>query len=307
MDALAGVVPGTLLLGQMEPQEQACRVLDARGTGLEGVHKGALLPLGPPSNGSGPGHEAAPGPAPESEPDWEFLGSLGAESCLGMPLETSDGRIVATLSAVDTRRGTYGCREVAMLSVGARLLGHEWEGIERRAELRRLRGRLAESDGVDPETGLLARDDFLQLLDRELRLVQRENVESVLVAFRVGDGAKEGDGAAPIGKLALKTAAEVLEGGARTTDRLGRVGETGLATILTGCKPEQAPTFVARFLASLERVTRGGNARADLGHGIQPLADSSSAEEALMRAETEAAAPALGEAKQGPADLEVRR
>lgn len=284
--ALAGAVPGTLFLAQVEPEEQVCRVLDVKGAELEGVRKGALLPLGPPANGSG--HPSSSGPPPEIEPDWELLSSLGAQSCLGVPLATSDGRILGNLTAVDVRRGAYGCRDVAMLSVAAQLLSHEWEGVERRAELRRLRGRLTESPEFDHETGLLARDGFLELLDREWRLAQRGNVESVLVTFRVGAGT--GQSADPASKLALKTTAEVLAGSARTTDRVGRTGEAGLAAILTGCRPDQTPVFVERFLAAVQRVTNGNNLRIELTHGSAALAGAPSAAEALERAEAEAAA-----------------
>jgi len=287
LGALADVVPGVLLLGQVDPDEQACRVIGIQGGGVDGVHKGAILPLGSPSNGD----EAAPGSPPNSEIDREFLDSLGVEACLGIPLEMSDGRIVGTLSALDSRPGAYRCQHVAMLGIAARLLSYEWESVERRAEMRRLRGRLPDSANVDPETRLLNRDGFLDLLDHDWRLAERGTVESVLVAFRVdGDSDRSPNGDA-MGKLALKIAAEVLEASVRTTDRAGRVGETTLAATLVGCRLEQAPLFVERFRAALERVTRDGNPRVELSYGIRALGGVSSPQEALGLADAEAGAP----------------
>jgi GGDEF domain-containing protein len=290
LDALADVVPGVLLLGQMDPDEQACRVIGIQGGGVDGVYKGAILPLGSPPNGDGAAR-GAPGPAPNNEIDREFLDSLGVEACFGIPLEMSDGRIVGTLSALDSRPSAYRCEHVAMLGIAARLLSYEWESVERRAELRRLQGRLPESANVDPETRLLNRDGFLDLLDHDWRLAERGTVESVLVAFRVdGDSDRSPNGNA-MSKLAVKIAAEVLEASVRTTDRVARVDETTLAATLVGCRLEQAPVFVERFRAALERVTRGGNPRIELSHGIQALGSASSPEEALGLADAAAAAP----------------
>jgi GGDEF domain-containing protein len=280
LGALVEVVPGVLLLGQIDPDERACRVIGIHGTGVDGVHKGAVLPLGLPPNGE-EAARGAPGPPRNSEIDPEFLDSLGVGACLGIPLEMSDGRIVGTLSALDPRPGSYRWEHVAMLCLAARLLSHEWESVERRAELRRLRGRLPESAKVDPETHLLSREGYLELLEHDWRLAERGTVESVIVAFRVGvdpDRSTNGDARS---KLALKIAAEVLEASVRTTDRVGRVGEATLAATLVGCGLEQAPAFVERFREALGRVTRGGNPRVDLWHAIQALRGVSSSQEAL--------------------------
>jgi GGDEF domain-containing protein len=287
LGALADVVPGVLLLGQLNPDEHTCRVIGIHGEEVDGVYRGAILPLGSTPNGDEAARVAV-GPAPSSEIDPKFLDSIGLDSCLGIPLEMSDGRIVGTLAALDSRAGAYRCQHAAMLGIAARLLSYEWESVERRAELRRLRGRLPRSANVDPETGLLNREGFLDLLDHDWRLAERETVESVLVAFRV-----DGDGGA-IGRLAVKTAAEVLEASVRTTDRAGRVGETTLAATLVGCRPEQASAFVERFRAALERVTRGGNPRVELSHGIQALGGVSSPQEALGLADAAAGAAKPG-------------
>ncbi len=304
LDALADVVPGVLLLSQMVPDEQACRVIGIQGAGVDGVYRGATLPLGSPPNGD-EGARGAPDPATNSEIDREFLHSLGVEACFDVPLEMSDGRIVGTLSALDSRPGAYRCEHVAMLGIAARLLSYEWESVERRAELRRLRGRLPESANVDPETGLLNRDGFLDLLDHDWRLAERGTVESVLVAFRVNGNSDRSPNGDAMSKLALKIAAEVLEASVRTTDRAGRVDETTLAATLVGCRLEQAPVFVERFRAALERVTRGGNPRVELSHGIQALGGVSSPQEALDLADAIAGAPKRHGGSREPAYQEV--
>ena len=304
LGALVDVVPGVLLLGQIDPDEQVCRVIGIQGGGVDGVQKGTILPLGSPQNGDEAARGAS-GPSSSSEIDRELLDSMGVQAYLGIPLEMSDGRIVATLSALHSGPGAYRCEHVAMLGIAARLLGHEWESVERRAELRRLRGRLPESANVDPETGLLNRDGFLDLLDHDWRLAEREAVESVLVAFRVdGDSDRSPNGDA-MGKLAVKIAAEVLEACVRTTDRVGRLDETTLAVTLVGCRLEQAPAFVERFRAALGRVTRGGNPQVELSHGIQALAGVSSPQEALGLADAAAGAPKRREGSRQPAYQEV--
>jgi GGDEF domain-containing protein len=276
--ALADVVPGVLVLGQIDPDAQGCRVIGVQGDAIDGVQRGAILPLGSPSNGEG----ARPDPPEQAnaELDREFLDSLGVQAYLGIPLEMSDGRIAGTLIALDFHQGDYGCEHVALLGIAARLLSYEWESIERRAELRRLRGRLPASANVDPETRLVNLDGYLDLLDHDWRLAERGTVESVVVVFRVKGDPSRGNGDA-MSRLALKIAAEVLEGNVRATDRAARVGETTLAATLVGCRLEQAPAFVERYRAALERVTRSGNPRVELSHGIQSLAGVSSPEEAL--------------------------
>lgn len=108
-----------------------------------------------------------------------------------------------------------------------------------------------------------------------------------------------------MGKLAVKIAAEVLEATVRTTDRVGRIGETTLAATLVGCRLEQAPAFVERFRAALGRVTRGGDPRIELSHGIQTLTGVSSAQEALGLADAAAGAPMRGGGLREPAYEEV--
>jgi GGDEF domain-containing protein len=292
LDALGETVPGLIVLTQIEPDGQSCRVIGLRGAGVSGISKGAVLPLGSPALSGGQPAGDDTGTPGDDGLDREFLESLGAQACLGASLETSDGRIVGALSALDSRPGAFGCDHMAMLGVAARLLSHEWERVELRAELGRLRRRAAVDVGIDAETGLPNRDGFVDLLDQPWGLARRGTVESVLVAFRVeaGTEAPARNGAA-LSRLAVKVAAEVLEGCARTTDRIGRVGEETVAAILIGCRVEDAPAFVERFRAALGRVTEGGSPPIELSFGVQVLAEAPSAQRALELVEAAADAP----------------
>jgi GGDEF domain-containing protein len=283
LSAIGDVIPGVVLLGQMEIDEQICRILDVQGDGLDGVSKGVVLPLAASRDGDDRGE--TPAPFSDSELDSEFLRTLGVEAWFAAPLEMSDGRIAGTLAALDSRPDAYRSEHIAILGIAARLLSYEWESVERRAELRRLRGRLSASAEIDSETCLLGRETFLHLLDREWTLAERGTVESMVVAFRIDSGVEPGAKAEATRRLALKTAAEILEGTVRTTDRAGRIGDVTLAAALIGCSSDQAPIFVERFRAALGRVCRDGNLHVEVSHGLQALGETSSAQEAVDRAD----------------------
>lgn len=290
LDALADAIPGIVALTQTVPDGHGCRVIDFRGAGVDGIARGAILPLGVHTNGNGA--DSGADTSPDDPLDREFLQSLGVQACLGTTLETSDGRIVGTLSALDSRPDAYGCDHLAMLGVAARLLSHEWERVELRAELGRLRRRASVDVGVDAETGLPNRDGFIDLLEQAWGLARRGTVESVLVAFRIAVGSEEGPPSGDqLSRLAVKVAAEVLEGSARTTDRAGRTGEATLAALLVGCRVDDAPAFIERFRAALGRVTEGGNPRVELSFGVQVLSEAPSSRRALEMAEAAAGVP----------------
>lgn len=289
LSAIADVIPGVIVLGRLEPNEQGCRVIEVRGAGVNGIGKGTVLPLKARANGTGP-HPSNQDPLPTAELDCEYLQSLGAGASLGMPLEVSDGRIVGILSALDSGVDVYGCDHEAMLGIAARLLSHEWESVERRAELGRLRRSSSADAKIDADTGLPNRDSFLSLLDHEWALTSRGTVESVLVTFRIRADSDQSLNGDPKSKLAMKIVAEMLQANARRTDRLGRVGEATVAAILVGARLEHAPDFVERVQAALRRVTEGSGPRIELFNGVQVLAGTPFPEEAFMLAEAAARA-----------------
>lgn len=276
LDALSESVPGVVALARTDPDEGVHRVIEARGAGVDGLRRGAAVP---PAGGG---------------LDRETMRSLGARDWLDAPLELGDGRIVGVLVAAAGRPDALAGEHAAQLGVVAGLLGYEWENVELRSELRRLRGRLNTDPSTDPETGLPDREGFLELLRQEWRLVQRGSVQSVAVVCRVSAGGEAG-AAGSTGardRLTVKLAAETLRATTRDTDRVGRIGDSAVGAVLVGCDPQHTPAFLARFLGAFERVTAGSGPEAEVSCGVQPLADTSSPAEALDLAEAAADEPA---------------
>ena len=277
LDALEGIIPGTLMLGQFDPEEEVCHVIDVRGPRLDDLKRGSTLP-----------------------PISEYLRSSAFESWLAIPLEMSDGRMVGTLCALSDRGGAYRSDHFALLTIAAHLLSYEWESVQVRTELRRLQERHRDDRSTDPETGLPSRDNFVSVLDREWRLVKRGTVQSVLIACHVEPGAPHNGASQAMASLAMKDAAAALAGNARVTDHLGRVGETQLATVLVGCQDtENAESFLRRFQAALTRTTRARPFPIAASFGIQNLSESDSPVDALELAESAARASSGGDSIEG--------
>jgi GGDEF domain-containing protein len=271
LETLTDVVPGVLVLGRLDHDEQIHYVIEVRGDEVEGLRRGTAL---------------IPAEAGVVSPD--SFRSLGAVDWISAPLEMADGRIAGVLCAVATEPDVYRPEHAAQLGVAARLLGHEWESVQLRSELRRLRGKVNAGPSTDAETSLPDREGFNDLLRAEWNAVGEEAVESVLVVCRVATS-PNGSGTPAAGdRLALKMAADVLAATVRGADRVGRVGEMSLAAILVGCPVGETPAFVARYLGALERVTGGEQAAIDISCGIQPLAGTTTPNEALDLAEAAA-------------------
>lgn len=289
LGALADAIPGTIVLGQIDDAGR-CRVIDVRGQRVSGLERGTPLPLATPtlsSNGDPTPH------AVDGEPDRAFLGSLGLPSSLTVPLELSGGRIAGTLFAVVGEENVYQHAHAALLGVGARLLSYEWESVQSRAELRRLRSVLADGQTTDPETALPTRAHFTDLVEREWRLVDRGLVAAVLVHCKVGPASGDPQVATSAQSLALKDTAEVMSATARTTDQVGRTSSDAISAVLVGCNTEGALRFIQRFRSALERVTTTRPDPVRVVCSIQPLEDTPSAAAALELAET---TPAFSEA-----------
>lgn len=277
--ALEDTVAGTIALARFDSDAETCRVTDVAGRPIEGLERGITLQLPHPGEGW---------------LDPELLRGAGIASSLCVPLEISDGNVVGLLCAFAAPAGAYGDDELALLTVAARLLGHEWESVRRRAENQQLRDRLRDDDS-DADTGLAKRDRFVELLDREWRLAKRSSVSSIVVACEVAVDAGGKAIAAPIATLALKDAAEVLVGSARTTDHLGRVGATTLAAALVGCNgPEGADAFIDRLQSAVARVSAGRPFSIELSCAYHDLEQAADAGEALKRAEGDARGLAAG-------------
>jgi diguanylate cyclase (GGDEF)-like protein len=278
LDLLHAAAPGErIALAQIDWEEGACRLIDARGG--DGGLRGVVVPLASR-------FPAAPGMDPGDLLDPHALASLGLAPCSAAPLDASDGSTVGVLLA--TGAGPH----LQLLPVAARLLSYEWESISTRAELRRLSEIARDRERTDPVTGLPNRRSLRDAIDREWQLGKRGTVLSYLVVCRIAgrDAVREraGDAAAD---LLLKDVAEVFAGGIRRTDHLGRVDDDLLACVLVGCKEAAgARAFVARCERALAGVTAGRPAPIKLAYGFQALAQADSADDALAIAERAARA-----------------
>src|SRR5262249_15678226 len=182
----------------------------------------------------------------------------------------------------------YRPEHAAQLGIAARLLGHEWESVQLRSELRRLRSKVNAGPSTDRDTGLPDREGFDDLLRAEWNAVGEEAVESVLVVCRVALSG-HGNGTAAAGdRLALKLAADVLAATVRGAHRVGRGAEMSLAAIPLGCPLGGPPALVPRYVAGLERVNNGNQPPIEVFCGVQPLAGTTTPKEALDLAEVAA-------------------
>ena len=264
LDLVHAAAPGErVALAQLDWEEGTCRMIDARGD--DGTVRGVILPLSEAGGGIDP----------------EALEALALSPCSVAPLDASDGSTVGVLLA--TGSGAH----LPLLPVAARLLSYEWESISTRAELRRLGEIARDRERTDPVTGLANRRTMLEAVAREWELGKRGTVMSYLVVCRIaGRGALRERAGEATADLLLKDVSEVLAGGVRRTDHLGRVDDDLLAVVLVGCAAEAgAQAFVARCERALAGVTAGRPAPIELAYGFQALAGSDSGEEALAVAE----------------------
>jgi diguanylate cyclase (GGDEF)-like protein len=292
LDLVHAAAPGErLALAQIDWEEGTCRMIDARGD--DGSVRGVIVPLAgtfPSANGHDAGGLIDPA----------ALGALGFARCSAAALDASDGSTVGLLLA--TGEGPH----LPLLPVAARLLSYEWESISSRAELRRLSELARDRERTDPVTGLANRRTMLEAVAREWELGKRGTVMSYLVVVRIaGREALMERGGSAAADLLLKDVSEVLAGGVRRTDHLGRVDDDLLAVVLVGCALEAgAQAFVARCERALAGVTAGRPAPIELAYGFQELAGTQSGEEALAIAEhaaREAEARSAGVVESGDA------
>ena len=287
LETLTDVVPGVLVLARLDHDEQIHYVIEVRGQGVDGLRRGtALIPV-------------------DTGVSADSFRSLGAADWISAPLEMSDGRIAGVLCAVATEPDAYRPEHSAQLGIAARLLGYKWESVQLRSELRRLRGQVNAGLSTDAETGLPDRDGFNDLLRAEWNAMEEEAVESVLVVCRVARSG-HGNGAPAAGdRRALKLAADVLAATVRGGDRIGRIGEMALGTILVECPIDETPAFVARYLDVLERFTDGEQPPIEVFCGVQPLAGTTTPEEALDLAEVAATEFTLTETRVSAAGFDT--
>ena len=280
LDVLEGAMPtAKLIVGELSPDDGACRVVDVRGDTFETIERGSALPWtvqGANGNGSGGGRRGG-------MLDPNLLRELEVKSYLAVPLDTSNGTTLGTLCALGTESGLFTQDHADLLTIGGRLLNYEWESVKWRADLRRMEEQLRDPERTDKVTGLPNRPSLIAGLDREWELCQRGTVSSwVLVAWmRNLDTVRRTYGDA-MADLLTKDVAEVLRGTIRRTDYVGRVGANQFGVVLVGCKgPEGAQTFFDRLNFALAKVNSGRPVEPEITYGTLSLSESASAEQAL--------------------------
>lgn len=287
LDMLADQLPGEIVLGEIEAGAEQMRVRDVRGAAYVGIERGQMIPLAAaePTSGLGPGPQALERTAAGTdELDAAHMRALGLGGWIAVPIELSDGAVVGMVAAVSRRQGEYRAEHVLMLGLTARILAYEWERVRARTLIRELHQRIGAGGDTDPDTGLVGRAGFLDLLEREWKLARRGSLDSMAVCFRVEVDEPAGS---PLALRALKDAAEVLSGLVRSTDLVGRVGEAELAMAMVGRGDRAAVEALAgRFAEVLRRVTHGRDPEARVAYGAVTLGDAPSASAALELAES---------------------
>ena len=164
LHSLTASLPGYIVLTQIEPDADLCRVFDYRGPTF-GVERGMIMPIR--------GDRVDPA----------FLKSLGVKDLAAVAVELNAGIVGGMLLAISRDENVYQPDHSTMLAIAARVLGYEWERVRTRAELRTLQQQVREGDQYDPETGLRNRAGFEELLDREWRLARRGTLPSTVVVI----------------------------------------------------------------------------------------------------------------------------
>jgi diguanylate cyclase (GGDEF)-like protein len=287
LDVIEAALPSAkIVLGELDREDSAYRVIDVRGGEFDRIARGSALPWV-----YNQGHAGASGTNGFGMLDPELLRSLQVQSYLAVPLEVSDGGNLGTLCGLGSQTGLFDQSHVELLTLSARLLAYEWESVKYRADLRRLEEQLRDPERTDKVTGLPNRPSFMPSVDREWRLSERGTVLSWVLALSVRnlDSIRDGYGDA-MADLILKDVSGALRATVRATDHVGRIGDASVATVLVGCKGEDgAKAFFARFREVLSNVTGRRPVEVDIAYGAEPLAGATSPEQALERAEAAAA------------------
>ena len=204
-------------------------------------------------------------------------------SYVGVPLEVSDGHLVGSLCAISHNQDAYSESDRQLLLVISRLLAYELERKQAARDLRVLTDQLHEQATTDSLTGLSNRRIFVESLEREWELTNRDGIPSYVVLADLDHFKQLNDthGHAA-GDQALRMFAEALRSTARETDILGRLGGDEFGVVLVrALDPETPGWFTNRLRRSLAATTTS----IAVSLGIAPLAESPSAAASLELAD----------------------
>jgi diguanylate cyclase (GGDEF)-like protein len=160
----------------------------------------------------------------------------------GMPLKTTEGFVIGTLCAIDTRARSFSDRDLFILDeIGGAVMD---------------RLVLMQSAATDGLTGAMTRRAFREEADRRLSMAARASQSLSCIVFDV-DHFKQvndtrGHGA---GDAVLKTVAEICKRNLRTEDLFGRIGGEEFAVIMPKIDREAAGAIAERLRAAVEAET----------------------------------------------------
>jgi diguanylate cyclase len=284
--------PGRVTFAELNYDADEYRILDAHGEGPGVLEAGTRLPLRESFcmhmiHGGAPslvGHASA-------DPVYAQLDlrrSAGVESYAGAQVAFGNGTCVGSVCAMSTDPDRYDESDLALLTIGARLIAHEWAYVTHDAELRRL-AQQQRAPTADQLTGLLLRAIFVQQLEREWHLAQRGIVETYVVAIKpLGLEQVRSTSGNAVANLLLQTTSESILAESRRTDIAGRVGDDIFGVILVGCRSiDGVAAFRERLERAFERRLNQRPERLRLACGAVRLTDAPSAASALECAEHE--------------------
>lgn len=162
---------------------------------------------------------------PDAEIDPRFranphvMAPNGVRFYAGMPLVTSDGLIIGTICAIDSRPRHFSARDTEILRELARVAMGEME----------LR-QLATVDGL---TGVATRRAFKADAEKYVALARRHRSQLSVISFDIDHFKKVNDTYGHAGgDMVLKAVASAAQAGLRASDLLGRLGGEEFAAIL---------------------------------------------------------------------------
>ena len=196
----------------------------------------------------------------------------------GAPLATSEGQVIGTLCAMDTKPRAFEPDEIATLSD---LAGIVMDGLELR--------RLASHDSL---TKALSRRAFRSEMDRALALAVRHRHELSCIMVDL-DRFKEvntrhGHAA---GDAVLAQSVAAMRAGLRESDLIGRVGGEEFAILLPLTARDAAVTVAEKLRAAIADqtvTTEAGSLSVTASFGIASLDRSATDTDTLLRCADEA-------------------
>ena len=206
----------------------------------------------------------------------------GIGSYVGVPLEVSSGERVGSLCAISHREDAYSESDRQLLLVISRLLAYELEREQAARDLHVLTDQLREQATTDSLTRLCNRRAFLESLEREWVLTNRDSIPSYVVLADLDRFKQLNDTLGhAAGDQALQLFADALRSSARETDILGRLGGDEFGVVLVRALDPAAPSrFIDRLRHSLSATTSIA-----VSLGLAPLAGSPSAAASLELAD----------------------